>query len=152
MVTVVRDNSSNPDFKKMVKLLDLDLNQRYGAVQSQYDKSNIIESLDTVVIAKVDSEAVGCGCFKQYDKETVEIKRMFVKPEHRGLGIATQLLIELESWAIERGFSRAVLETGEKNPEAIRLYKQHGYRQIEKYGQYVDFELSICFAKNLAAA
>ena len=152
MVTVVRDNSSSPDFKQLVKLLDLDLNQRYGAVQSQYDKFNVIESLDTVVIAKVDSEAVGCGCFKQYDKETVEIKRMFVKPEHRGLGIATQLLIELESWAIERGFSRAVLETGEKNPEALRLYKQHGYRQIEKYGQYVDFEMSICFAKNLAAA
>jgi putative acetyltransferase len=152
MVTVVRDNSSNPDFKKMVKLLDLDLNQRYGAVQSQYDKFNIIESLDTVVIAKVDGEAVGCGCFKQYDKETVEIKRMFVKSEHRGLGIATQLLIELESWAIERGFSRAVLETGEKNPEAMHLYKQRGYRQIEKYGQYVALELSICFAKNLAAA
>ena len=152
MVTVVRDNSSSPDFKQLVKLLDLDLNQRYGSVQSQYDKFNIIESLDTVVIAKVDSEAVGCGCFKQYDKETIEIKRMFVKSEHRGLGIAKQLLIELESWAIERGFSRAVLETGEKNPEAIRLYKQHGYRQIEKYGQYVDFELSICFAKTLAAA
>jgi GNAT superfamily N-acetyltransferase len=152
MVTVVRDNSSSPDFKKLVKLLDLDLNQRYGAVQSQYDKFNIIESLDTVVIANVDSEAVGCGCFKQYDKETVEIKRMFVKSGHRGLGIGTQLLIQLESWAIERGFSRAVLETGEKNPEAIRLYKQHGYRQIEKYGQYVDFEMSICFAKNLPAA
>jgi GNAT superfamily N-acetyltransferase len=152
MVTVVRDNSSSPDFKKMVKLLDLDLTHRYGVEQSKYDKFNIIESLDTIVIAKVDGEAVGCGCFKQYDKETVEIKRMFVKTEHRGMGIATRLLIELESWAIERGFSRAVLETGEKQKEAIRLYKKHGYRQIENYGQYVDFELSICFAKNLAAA
>ena len=152
MVTVVRVNSSDPDFKKMVKLLDLDLNQRYGVEQSKYDKFNSIESLDTVVIAKVDGEAVGCGCFKQYDKETVEIKRMFVKTEHRRLGIAAQLLIELESWSIERGFSRAVLETGEKLSEAIRLYTKHGYRQIENYGQYVDFEMSICFAKNLAAS
>jgi ribosomal protein S18 acetylase RimI-like enzyme len=152
MVTIVRDNSSSPDFKKLVRLLDIDLNQRSGAIQSQYDKLNIIESLDTVVIAKVDGEAVGCGCFKQYDKETVEIKRMYVRTGYRRLGIATQLLFELEFWAIERGYSKAVLETGENNPEAIRLYKKHGYRQIENYGKYVDFELSLCFAKNLAAA
>ena len=151
MATIVRTNSSSPDFRLLVKLLDDDLYRRYGAVQSQYDKFNIIDSLDTVVIANVGGEAVGCGCFKQYDKETVEMKRMFVKPEHRGMGIATQVLIELEHWAVERGFSRAVLETGEKNPEAIRLYMQHGYRQIEKYGQYVDFELSLCYAKDLTA-
>jgi GNAT superfamily N-acetyltransferase len=151
MVTVVRINSSNPDFKGLVKLLDQELAQKYGALQSVYNKFNIIELLDTAVLAKLDGMPVGCGCFRQYDTKSVEIKRMFVKPDRRGMGIATQILKELEAWAVERGFSEAVLETGIKQSEAIRLYKKQGYRQIENFGQYVGLETSVCFAKNLAA-
>ena len=80
-------------------------------------------------------------------QHTVEIKRMFVRPENRGSGAAKQLLDELEKWAIEFGCSRAVLETGMKNPEAIRFYTKSGYATIENYGQYVGMETSICMAK-----
>lgn len=152
MITIIRTNSDNPNFKGLVKLLDQDLTQRYGVVQTKYNKFNVIQSLDTVVIAKVNGEAVGCGCFKEYDKETVEIKRMFVKVEHRGRGIAAQILGELETWAIERGFSKAVLELANKQPEALLVYQRQGYQQIENYGQYVGLEISMCFAKDLAAA
>jgi GNAT superfamily N-acetyltransferase len=152
MITIIRTNSDNPDFKGLVKLLDQDLTQRYGVVQTKYNKFNVLQSLDTVAIAKVNGEAVGCGCFKVYDKKTVEIKRMFVKAEHRGMGIAAQILGELETWAIERGFSRAVLELANKQPEALRVYQRQGYRLIENYGQYVGLEISMCFSKDLAAA
>ena len=96
--------------------------------------------------------AVGCGCFKRFDAGTAEIKRMFVRPENRGSGAATLLLEELEKWAAEAGYSRAILETGVKNPEAIRFYTKSGYARIENYGQYVGMENSICMGKSLAVS
>ncbi len=149
MVTVVRTNSSDTDFKNLTTLLDLGLNEHYGAQQSKYDTFNVVVSLNTVVVARVDGTPAGCGCFKQFDKDTIEIKRMFVKTEQRGRGIATTILAELERWAVDLGFSRAILETGNKQIEAIHLYEKNGYKPIDNFAQYVGFEESVCFAKNL---
>ena len=149
LVTIERKESGNLDFKYLVSLLDESLHKTYGALQSKYDKLNVIESLTTVVVAKEDNVSVGCGCFKEFDKDTIEIKRMFVKEDNRGRGIATKILNELENWAVELGFSKSILETGKKQREAIHLYKKNGYKQIENYGQYAGFESSVCFAKNL---
>ncbi len=149
MLNLIRATSDNEDFKHLIILLDQQLNERNGAIQSSYTRFNVIAAIDTVVIAKFDNHPVGCGCFKQFDKNAVEIKRMFVKPEHRGTGIATRILSELETWAAGLGFSRSVLETGKKQLEAINLYKKSGYAQIENYGPYVGMENSVCFAKKL---
>lgn len=72
---------------------------------------------------------------------------MFVKPECRGQGIAQAVLAELESWAGELGFKECVLETGKKQPEAIRLYQKSGYELIPNYGQYAGIENSVCMKK-----
>jgi GNAT superfamily N-acetyltransferase len=149
MTTIQRTDSHSPEFRVLVALLDLDLKERYGAVQAEYDRFNVIDSLDTVVIAAIDGQAVGCGCFKHFDDRSVEIKRMYVIPEARGKGVAAKILAELESWAVERGYQRAVLETGKKQAEAITLYRKKGYTLIDNYGQYTDFDLSVCFAKDL---
>jgi putative acetyltransferase len=149
MLTLLRCNSDNPDFKRLVALLDRDLNGRYGDLQSDYDQFNVVELIDTVVVARMDDQAVGCGCFKPFDGDTVEIKRMFVVSDHRGKGIAGRILDELEHWAVESGFSRSVLETGIKQTEAIGLYQKKGYAKIENYGQYIGMENSVCFGKRL---
>jgi putative acetyltransferase len=149
MLNLIRVTSDNEDFQHLVGLLDQQLNERNGALQLNYHKFNVIAAIDTVVVAKIDGQPVGCGCFKQFDKDAVEIKRMFVKPEHRGTGIATRILSELESWAAGLGFSRSVLETGKKQLEAINLYKKRGYAQIENYGQYAGMENSVCFARRI---
>ena len=91
----------------------------------------------------------GCGCFKKFDDNAVEVKRMFVKPEARGKGIAHYMLAGLEAWANEIGFDHAVLETGNNQPEAIRLYEKAGYTIIPNYGQYSGMETSICMRKKL---
>jgi putative acetyltransferase len=148
-MTLLRVNSGDSDFKRLVALLDRDLNGRYGNLQSVYDGFNAVESIDTAVVAKMDDRAVGCGCFKPFDGDTVEIKRMFVLPEHRGKGIAGRILDELERWAIESGFSRSVLETGVKQTEAVGLYQKKGYARIENYGQYAGMKNSVCFEKRL---
>lgn len=147
ILTRIRDTSNNVDFLSLVAELDADLQQRYGALQASYDQYNTVEALDTVVVAYFDEHPVACGAFKPYNSTTVEIKRMFVLPEQRGKGLAGSVLRELETWAQELGYARAILETGRKQTEAIRLYRKHGYRPMENYGQYQGVENSVCFQK-----
>ena len=79
----------------------------------------------------------------------MEVKRMFVSPEGRNKGIGTLILSELESWASELSYTKCILETGKKQPEAIRLYDKNGYTLIPNYGQYAGIANSVCFEKNI---
>jgi putative acetyltransferase len=149
IITLERANSSNPDFRLLIPLLDKELADRYGELQSVYDHYNHIIDINTVIIAYRGDAPVGCGCFKQIDKHSVEIKRMFVKPAERGQGIASAILSGLELWAWENGFSYTLLETGDQQHEAIALYQKLGYTTIPNYGQYAGMESSICMQKEL---
>jgi putative acetyltransferase len=80
-------------------------------------------------------------------KNTLQIKRVFTSPENRRKGIATKVLIELETWAGELTYEKCILETGKKQFEAIELYKKIGYKLIPNYGQYAGIENSLCFEK-----
>ena len=149
MILINRTTSENKDFRELITLLDGDLNYRYGTEQAVYDQYNIIEAIDTVVVAYLNNIPAGCGCFKIYDSDTIEIKRMFVKSEIRGKGISKLILKELENWGIEKGFSNAILETGIKQMEAIGLYVHSGYHKIENFGPYAGMPDSICMKKLL---
>ncbi len=145
----IRTTSENFDFRKMVNALDEDLNQRNGDIQRQYDQYNKIDKIKHAFVVYVGENPVVCGCFKRFDEETVEMKRMFVLPEMRGKRLAARLLQELETWAVEEGFTQAVLETGRRQIEAQSLYSKAGYFRTENYGQYVGMEDSICYRKEL---
>ncbi|HAS43767.1 MAG TPA: GNAT family N-acetyltransferase [Microscillaceae bacterium] len=148
--TITRTDSRNDDFKALIDLLDVDLRSRYGPIQDHYDQFNDISVIPYVVVAYVDNEAIGCGAFKQYDDTQVEIKRVFVKESSRGKGVARLILAELEGWAKELGFAACVLETGDRQYEAIDLYnKKLGYEIIPNYGQYAGLEHSVCMRKAL---
>ncbi|MFF1686406.1 MULTISPECIES: GNAT family N-acetyltransferase [unclassified Streptomyces] len=84
-----------------------------------------------------------------YSDGDAELKRMYVTPEARGLGLARRILAALEDDARAAGRSRMVLETGLKQPEAITLYTSSGYTPCTKFGYYRFEELSRCFAKAL---
>ena len=151
MVNLLRTNSANPDFKQCIVELDRDLWNRYDDLQAEYDEHNILDDIETVVVAYQNDEVVGAACFKKFDDQSVEIKRMYVKPANRGQGTAYAILKELEEWAKELNFPYAILETGTKQPEAINLYKKGGYSVTENYPPYVDMEHSICMKKSLLA-
>ena len=85
--------------------------------------------------------------YKEYDAETAEMKRMFTLPKHRGKGIASKVLTELESWAKEENYKTALLETGHLQKDAIYLYQKLGYKIIENFGQYQGVDNSICMKK-----
>ncbi len=149
MAEIIRTNSENVHFRQLVVLLDGDLTSRYGELQKHYSRFNHIDFLDTVVIAYENEVPAGCGCFRYFAPETIEIKRMYVRPEFRGRGISRQLLTELEKWALEKGSKKSVLETGNQQAEAIHLYHNAGYTEIPNYGNYEGNETSICMSKKL---
>lgn len=146
---VIRTNSDNPDFRTLVVLLDVVMAERDGAAHSFYAQFNKLDAIRHVVVAYADGEAVGCGGFKEYSPVTAEIKRMFVKREHRGRGVARAVLAELEKWAAELGCRECILETGHNMPEAIRLYEKSGYARIPNYAPYEGVEHSVCMKKVL---
>lgn len=145
----IRTTSSHQDFQLLIEALDDDLYLRNGEAQLKYRPYNKVDMIRHVILVYLNGKAVGCGAFKRYDDASVEIKRMFVYPEMRGKKLAAGILIELEKWAIEEGYRNAVLETGHKQTEAIRLYTKTGYVLTENYGQYIGMEESICYRKTL---
>lgn len=148
MINLSRTDSDNVDFRELVALLDADLAIRDGAEHSFYAQFNKIDKIRHVVVAYEDGEAVGGGAIREYETGVAEIKRMFVKPKRRGRGIAGEILVELEAWAKELNFTECILETGRKQPEAIRLYQKSGYEKIPSYGQYLNVENSVCMKKS----
>ena len=149
MITLKRTNSDDPHFQDLIIALDKELWVRYPEVQHDYEVLDKVKNIPTVVVAYVDALPVGCACFRQFDNNSVEIKRMFVHPDQRGQGIAYNILKELETWAISQGFTRAVLETGIRQPEAIALYQKSGYTFMDNYPPYEQMENSVCLQKPL---
>jgi putative acetyltransferase len=148
-LTLKRTDSDNPDFRNLITCLDEDLERRYGAQQGFFNQFNKLDKIKNVVTAYLDGAPVGCGALRAYNDTDIEIKRMFVADEHRGKGIAIQVLNELEAWAAELQFKNCILETGANQPEAISLYLKCGYEITEAYGHYVGVENSICMKKGI---
>jgi putative acetyltransferase len=149
MITLKRTNSDDANFRKLVQLLDLDLQERDGEEHLFYAELNKTDSLKTVVVAYENDEAIACGAIREYSKESMEVKRMFVSPLQRGKGIASKILTELEIWCVELGYKKCVLETGKNQPEAISLYKKNHYQLVPNFGKYKGVENSVCFEKEL---
>ncbi len=147
MVRILRTNSDNISFRGLVALLDADLAQRDGDDHPFYAQYNKIDKIKHAVVAYVNEKPAGCGAIKEYEKDTAEVKRMFVCADHRRKGIARRILSELEQWAEELHYSCCILETGKKQPEAIALYQNSGYTLIPNYGQYANIDNSICMKK-----
>jgi putative acetyltransferase len=86
--------------------------------------------------AKVDGKLMGCGGFRVVGRDYAEIKRIFVDPSARGLGLAKALLNRLESESRSLGVLEMKLETGIFQPEAISLFERCGYTQCPVFGDY----------------
>lgn len=149
MLQTLRTDSTNPDFIALLKQLDAELAARDGTEHQFYNQFNKIDAIRHAVVVYEDGEPVACGAIKEFDANTMEVKRMYTVPQWRGKKIATTVLAELESWAKALGYQKCILETGKRQPEAIRLYQKNGYASIPNYGQYAGVENSVCFEKAL---
>jgi len=148
-LTIKRTNSGDADFQLLILHLDHELWNELNEDQYTYDQYNKVSDLNTVIVIYENGRPVAIGCFKKYNDDTVEIKRMFVEKEYRGKGFSKLVLKELENWAIESGFHNAILETSVHFKAARSLYMNAGYTITENYDQYKGLDESVCMKKEL---
>jgi len=150
MVNLIQTTSASIDFQALVKALDAYLSEKDGDEHAFYTQYNKIDAIKHVIVAYQNEAPIACGAIKAFSDEAMEVKRMFVKPENRGSGIASQVLKALEQWAKSLGYTKCVLETGKRQEAAIALYQANGYQIIPNYGQYIGVDNSVCFEKILS--
>ena len=102
-----------------------------------------------LVLRDDEGRAVGCGGIARFDAARGEVKRMYVVPDARGLGLGRRLLAELEAQARALGYAGVVLETGDRQPAALALYRSAGYVRRPCWPPYDSRALSFCFEKTL---
>jgi GNAT superfamily N-acetyltransferase len=101
------------------------------------------------LVGRLAGEPVACGGWRIVEPGLAELKRMYVASGFRGRGLSRILLAALEDSARQVGVTRLRLETGHRQPEAIRLYETSGYSRIDKFGVYRHDPGSTCYGKSL---
>lgn len=130
----------------LLAALDRDLWDRYG---NEDLGPSPIKADARFVLACRGTTPVGCVSIQPHG-EDLELKRMYVTPEARGTGVAPLLVEAVLELAAEMGGSRVVLETGVRQPEAIRLYEKCGFTRIPNYQPYDQDPLSVCYSAVVA--
>ncbi|MEU4295573.1 GNAT family N-acetyltransferase [Kribbella sp. NPDC026596] len=136
--------ADDAELSELLEAAFAELVERYGA-----EGRSAVHAEARYLVACVDGAAVGCGAVQPAGSGVGELKRMFVLPHYRGLGIARKLVVALEDLARTMGCHTLRLATGVRQPEAIALYERCGYALVERYGKYVDQPLTRCFRKLL---
>jgi GNAT superfamily N-acetyltransferase len=150
-LVIAREDPFSETAAQLANELSLELGARYGEEGGAFVHQPAQFAVERAVflVARLDGVPVGCGALRPYTAETVEIKRMYVRPAARGQGIARAMLNALEAAARDFGYTRLLLETGTLQPEAIALYEAAGYQRTAPYGNYRDDPLTVCFDKPL---
>ena len=146
----------NVDVELLISQLNMDLYSRYpepGALIFSLETADIVNGVGALLMAELAGEPVGCGAFRVIDDMpgSAEIKRMYVTLAGRGKKIGSALLAELERLGADSGARRFALETGPRQPEAMRVFESAGYVVCEPWGQFVGKDFSICMEKLLAS-
>ena len=118
-----------------------------AAVAFAFDPADV-EAIVLLVLDGDDREAAAHGVIRHLGDE-LELKKVVVDPAHRGTGLSRVLMAELERVARERGARRLILQTGDRQPDAIQLYATAGWLPIDVYPPYIPVTNSVCFEKPL---
>lgn len=147
----VKTDGEDEAFVTLCEELDDYLEQLVGKEEKQpkYDKYNQRNNIHDVIVVYKDEKTIGCGAYKLYDGETIEIKRVYVDESMRGIGVGKELIRRLESYARIAGFRYAVLETDEIMTRAVEFYRKYGYKIIPNYGSHADKSGCVCMSKKL---
>lgn len=152
-IHIATDDPRSPAGRLLIGMLSAELSARYpeGADgNSDYDIDTAAEQAGAVfVIAWAGAEPAGCGALRPREPGVVEIKRMFVRMQFRGRGIAGAILAALEKAAVAGGCHTIRLESGVRQPEANRVYARAGFTRIPCWGKYAECQLSVCYEKRL---
>ncbi len=142
----------HPDAVALIADVQQEYVVRYGEVDlTPVDPAEFAPPQGLFLVAYVDDEPAACGGWRAHGTD-VELKRMYVRPSHRGRGLARAVLAELERTAAEAGYARLILETGSRQPEAIALYESAGYTPVPAFGYYAEAPEAVHLGKTLEVA
>ncbi len=143
---------SEPDAEALMAMLDAEVADMYqgttvgtGALSADLKAAFI----GVFLIARRRGVPVACGGVLVLDAATAELRRIYARPEERGSGVARALMARLERAAAERGLSRILLETGDRQTRAMRFYEALGYTRIPPYGEHVGKSWAVCYEKRV---
>lgn len=120
------------------------LDEMFGYTPEQLERSGV-----HLLGARVDGRVVGIGGVELQDGGTAELKRFYVRPEHRGTGVADALMAPLVAHAEAHGARILRLETGDQQHAALSFYRRHGFVEVDRFPPYTDSEASVCMQRDL---
>jgi putative acetyltransferase len=145
-IVIAREPADAPDASALVIELEEHLAGRYPAESRHgYSVTKLVEERVELFVARVDGAAAGCGGVQLVDAQYGEVKRMWVRPQFRGLGLGRAVLGHLAEHTLSRGLDVLRLETGVHQAEAIALYESFGFHRIPPFPPYRDDPLNVCF-------
>ena len=140
---ITPERPDSADARALILELEAHLEPLYPSESRHgYAVEKLIAQKVAFFVIRHDGAAAGCGGVQLFGTEYGELKRMYVRPEFRGLGLAKAMLTHLAEHARERGVGLLRLETGIHQRAAIGLYEREGFRPIPPFGEYTDDPLA----------
>jgi GNAT superfamily N-acetyltransferase len=149
-ITITNERPDTPDAIQLIQELEGELDAFYPTESRHgYSVEKLIKLGVAFFVTRKDGIPAGCGGVQLFGKEYGEVKRMYVRPEFRGFGLAKMMLEELSKHAIKNGVYVLRLETGIHQKDAIALNRGWGFKEIAHFGEYQEDPLSLFFEKNI---
>jgi GNAT superfamily N-acetyltransferase len=140
----------DPLAQELVERVQQEYVERYGGRDAAVvDPAEFLPPAGLFLVAEVDGDPAGCGAWRAFPDGAVEIKRVYVEPAFRRQGVAQVVMAALESSAAAAGHRSVVLNTGQKQPEAVALYARLGYHPVPGYGVYACAPDAVFLGKSL---
>lgn len=151
MPTIIKQE--RPDTRDSIQLIN-ELEAYLAPMYPQesrhgYSVEKLIQQEVVFFVIRHGGILAGCGGVQLYGTEYAEVKRMYVRPQFRGLGLAQRMLDTLSAYTHEHGVDTLRLETGIHQHEAIRLYENYGFQRRPPFGEYTDDPLSLYYEKKI---
>ena len=152
-VTVSAESPLGKDAAVLLKKVAEEIYSRYSENgehgTDSFKARDVTVPRSVFIVARLDGRPVACGALRPKSEYVAEVKRMYTEPDVRGRGVARRVLSALEKQARDFGYESIVLETGVRQPEALKVYEAMGYKRIACYDEFANSELSVCFEKQL---
>ena len=150
---IVEERPDTADAMQLIAELDAILAPNYPpGSRHGFSVEKLVNEGVAFFVVRVDGVPAACGGVKLSGSDYGEVKRMYVRPQFRGSGLAKLMLDQLASYAQQRGIPVLRLETGIHQVEAIQLYERYGFRRIPPFGDYFEDPVSLCYEKRLTPA
>jgi putative acetyltransferase len=147
---ITPERPDTEDAAELIRELDTHLHPLYPSESRHgYSVEKLILEGVSFFVMRYNEELAGCGALKLFPADFAEVKRMYVRPQFRGMGFGKMMLDHLAAFARERGVSLLRLETGIHQAEAIGLYERMGFQQIGPFGDYREDPLSLFYEKRI---